>query len=57
MLALVHQQQQAAGSEAACDRLQRETACPAVSGTNVTDEQIDQLAASRELYGLTDDEI
>ena len=48
MLALVHQQQQAAGSEAAC---------PAVSGTNVTDEQIDQLAASRELYGLTDDEI
>jgi adenine-specific DNA-methyltransferase len=43
----LHQQQQAAGSEAARERLQREI--------NVTDEQIDKLVY--ELYGLTAEEI
>jgi hypothetical protein len=43
----LHQQLQAASSEAARDRLPREI--------NVTDEQIDQLVY--ELYGLTDEEI
>jgi len=35
--------------------LQREIACPAVSGINVTDEKIDALVY--ELYGLTAEEI
>lgn len=43
----LHRQQQATGSEAARERLQREI--------NVTDEQIDRLVY--ELYDLTDDEI
>ena len=43
----LHQQQQAAGSDAARERLQREI--------NVTDEQIDALVY--ELYGLTGEEI
>jgi hypothetical protein len=43
----LHRQQQAAGSEAARERLQREI--------NVTDEQIDKLVY--ELYGLTAEEI
>jgi hypothetical protein len=59
----LHQQQQAAGSEAARERLQREIACPAASGINVTDEQTACPAASGidklvyELYGLTAEEI
>jgi type II restriction/modification system DNA methylase subunit YeeA len=47
MLDLHLRQLQAAGSEAARERLQREI--------NVTDEQIDALVY--ELYGLTDEEI
>jgi hypothetical protein len=43
----LHRQQQAAGSEAARERLQREI--------NVTDEKIDALVY--QLYGLTDAEI
>jgi len=43
----LHKQQQAAGSEAVRERLQREI--------NVTDEQIDRLVY--ELYGLTEEEI
>jgi predicted nucleic acid-binding Zn-ribbon protein len=43
----LHRQQQAASSETARERLQREI--------NVTDEQIDKLVY--ELYGLTEEEI
>jgi hypothetical protein len=45
----------ATDSPAGREPLQRQTACPAVSGIDATDRQIDQLVY--DLYGLTQEEI
>ena len=48
-----------AATESPSDRdlYQRQTARPAVPGVEATDREIDRLVASRELYGLTEEEI
>jgi len=48
---------QAAASQADRELYQRRTVRPAVPGVDATDREIDGLVASRELYGLTEEEI
>jgi len=57
MLARSEHERLAAASAPDRELYQRQTVRPAVPGVDATDREIDGLVASRELYGLTEEEI